>query len=88
MVAAGYPAGSFLVSCLSISEVVMLAIMTLAALIMAVTIILGLSAIHFHRAKKIYNVARKGANWVVRDNKGRFVRITNNYWDVCKLGIE
>lgn len=88
MVAAGCPAGSFLVNCLSVSEVNMLAIMTLGAFILAITIIFGLSAIHFHRAKKIYNVARKGANWVVRDNKGRFVRITNNYGDVCKLGIE
>lgn len=65
----------------------MLAIPTLAAFIAMLIIIFGLSAIHFHRAKKLYNVTRKGDNWVVRDCKGRFVRITKNYWDVCKLGI-
>ncbi|GGH04298.1 hypothetical protein GCM10011416_24220 [Polaribacter pacificus] len=83
-----YHTGNFLVHHLLVSEVIMLAIPTLLAVLLALTIVFGLSAIHFHKAKKLYNVTRKGENWVVRDNKGRFVRITNNYWDVCKLGIE
>jgi len=35
-----------------------------------------------------YRVERKGRNWVVRDSKGRFVRITPNFFDVLSLGVE
>lgn len=40
----------------------------------------------FLRAHERYNIAKRGDNWVVRDSKGRFVTITDNYWNICKLG--
>lgn len=35
-----------------------------------------------------YRVERKGRNWVIRDSRGRFVRITSNFFDVLSLGRE
>lgn len=40
----------------------------------------------FKKAHERYNIVKRGDNWVVRDNKGRFVTITDNYWNICKLG--
>lgn len=65
----------------------MLALATIVAFGLAVVIIFGLAAYHFHQACKRYKVTKKGDNWVVRDSKGRFVTITNDYWNVCKLGV-
>ena len=32
-----------------------------------------------------YRIKWTGSRWVVRDSKGRFVRITNNPWNVLSL---
>nr|UVX54846.1 MAG: hypothetical protein [Bacteriophage sp.] len=40
----------------------------------------------FKKAHERYNIIKCGDNWVVRDSKGRFVTITANYWNICKLG--
>lgn len=65
----------------------MLALATLVALGVALTTIFGLAAFHFVRACKRYKVSKNGYKWVVRDSKGRFVTITDNYWNICKLGV-
>lgn len=65
----------------------MLASMTLIALAVAIVIVFGLARWHFVKACKRYNITKRGENWVVRNSKGRFVRITDNYWDICKLGV-
>lgn len=65
----------------------MLALATLVAFTAAVVIIFGLAHYHFVTACKRYKVSKKGYNWVVRDSKGRFVTITDNYWNICKLGV-
>lgn len=65
----------------------MLASFTLVALAVALVIIFGLAHYHFVKACKRYKVTKRGENWVVRDSKGRFVTITDNYWNICKLGV-
>lgn len=40
----------------------------------------------FLRAHKRYLITKKGDIWTVRDKRGRFVTLTDNYWDICKLG--
>lgn len=40
----------------------------------------------WRKAKDAYIIKRKGRNWVVRDNRGRFVRITSNLFDILSLG--
>ena len=59
----------------------------LMQLLLAAFVIVGSIALYdYHKAKKHFNIKYNGEIWVVRDSKGRFVKITNNYWDVCKLG--
>lgn len=41
-----------------------------------------------NRVLKKYTVTHNGYYWVVRDNKGRFVRITRNFWDILSLGVD
>lgn len=40
----------------------------------------------FLRAHKRYNISKRRDIWTVRDSKGRFVTLTDNYWDICRLG--
>lgn len=55
---------------------------------------IGLSLIAYVLAKDLkrvldkYTVTHNGYYWIVRDSKGRFVRITRNFWDVLSLGVE
>ena len=55
-------------------------------------ILLGVSLIAYvayrdwRKATDNYSIKRKGRNWVVRDNRGRFVRITSNFFDILSLG--
>lgn len=65
----------------------MLTIATAIAWLLAVIIVGGTARFHYIRACKIYNVKKAGKNYVVRDSKGRFVTITDNVFNVCKLGV-
>lgn len=38
------------------------------------------------RAYKRYIITYNGYYWIVRDKRGRFVTITDNYWNICRLG--
>ena len=40
----------------------------------------------FLRAHERYIITKKRDIWTVRDKKGRFVTLTDNYWNICKLG--
>lgn len=40
----------------------------------------------YRRAYKRYIITYKGDYWTVRDKRGRFVTITDNYWNICRLG--
>ena len=37
-------------------------------------------------AHRRYNITKRRDIWTVRDSKGRFVTLTDNYWNICKLG--
>ena len=66
----------------------MLTINLVYVIIIGCLIIFGKARYDFLKASKHYNIVKKRDNWVVRDKRGRFVRITDNYWDVCTLGAE
>lgn len=40
----------------------------------------------FKKAHERYIITKKRDIWTVRDKKGRFVTLTDNYWNICKLG--
>lgn len=65
----------------------MLASYTLLMFAVATICIFMKAYLDFQKAKRHYKIVKRGDNWVVRDVKGRFVRITDNYWDVCSLGV-
>ena len=65
----------------------MLALGTIIALSFAIVVVFGLARYHFVKACKRYKVTKRGERWIVRASKGRFVRITDNYWDICQLGV-
>lgn len=65
----------------------MLALGAIYVLVIASLLVFTKARYDFLKAKKHYKISKRGDNWVVRDVKGRFVRITNNYWDVCSLGV-
>lgn len=41
----------------------------------------------YNEAHKRYNIKHNGDITVVRDAKGKFVTITDNWWNVAKLGV-
>lgn len=61
---------------------------------LAGVILVGLSIILYMLYRDLiklmtnYSVTRKGKNWVVRDRKGRFVRISRNFFDILSVGNE
>lgn len=56
------------------------------AFFLAVTLIAAKAIRDFYKASKHYSIVKRCDNWIVRDKRGRFVRITDNYWDICALG--
>ena len=38
------------------------------------------------KAHKRYRITKRGDIWTVRDSRGRFVTLTDNYWNICRLG--
>lgn len=40
----------------------------------------------FLRAHERYIITKKRDIWTVRDKRGRFITLTDNYWNICKLG--
>lgn len=63
-----------------------MAINLIFLMLFAAFLVFGKAWYDFHKAAKHYKITKKADNWVVRDSRGRFVRITDNYWDICNLG--
>lgn len=57
-------------------------------LLIAACAIFGKARYDFLKAKKHYIISWKNDIWTVRDKRGRFVLISENYWDVCALGAK
>lgn len=54
-------------------------------ILISYSLLIVLAAYELRRTYTHYNVKWNGSRWVVRDSKGRFVRITRNPWDVLSL---
>lgn len=64
----------------------MLTIHLIQLIALGLALLAWIAYVDFSKAKKAYRIERKGRNWVVRDCKGRFVRITRNPFDIFILG--
>lgn len=40
---------------------------------------------NYSHVKRAYNVEHNGSKWIVRDNKGRFVRLSKSVWDMLAV---
>lgn len=65
----------------------MIELATVIAFLCVVAFMAAITSFQFHRACRKYKVTKRYDLWTVRDSKGRFVTITNNFWDICKLGV-
>lgn len=57
------------------------------SILIAYLLLAGCLATNWQAVKKHYHVSWNGSRWVVRDSRGRFVRITRNPWDVMSLAF-
>lgn len=59
----------------------------LTVIVVVLLAVAGLIRKQYKEAHKRYNIKHNGDIMVVRDAKGRFVTITENWWDIAKLGV-
>lgn len=59
----------------------------LILIVVVYTMIALLIRKQYKGAHKRYNIKHNGDIAVVRDAKGKFVTITDNWWNVAKLGV-